>query len=193
MAKAKTTTSSAKPRLESLYLDTIRHELKTELGYKNLFEVPKLTKIVINSGVGKAKDDKKMFDLVINNITKIAGQAPIQTAAKNSIAGFKLREGNKIGVKVTLRKDNMYYLLDRLINIILPRLRDFHGVSLSAFDRQGNYSLGFSDQSIFPELTFDETTTIHGLQINFIFRTKSPKDSTMLLKKFGMPFEKEKN
>lgn len=193
MVKEKTTVTSVKPRLEALYLETVRQELLKELGYKNLFEVPKLTKIVINSGLGKAKDDKKMFELVINNITKIAGQAPIETVAKNSIAGFKLREGNKIGVKVTLRKDNMYHLLDRLINIILPRLRDFHGVSRSAFDKQGNYSLGFSDQSIFPELSFDETTTIHGLQVNFIFRTKNPSDSALLLEKFGMPFEKEKN
>ncbi len=191
MATKTTTTSTAKPRLETLYKNTIRPELTKELGYSNLHQVPKLEKIVINSGIGKAKDDKKMFDLVINNITKITGQAPIETVAKNSIAGFKLREGNKIGVKVTLRKDRMYEFLDRLINIVLPRLRDFHGVSLKAFDKSGNYSIGISDQSIFPELTFEETTTIHGLQVNLVFQTEKPSDTILLLKKFGMPFEKE--
>ena len=182
---------TSKPRLETLYKVTIRPELVKELGYNNLHQVPKLEKIVINSGIGKAKDDKKMFDLVINNITKITGQSPIETVAKNSIAGFKLREGNKIGVKVTLRKDRMYEFLDRLINIVLPRLRDFHGVSLKAFDKSGNYSIGISDQSIFPELTFEETTTIHGLQVNLVFQTEKPTDTILLLKKFGMPFEKE--
>ena len=180
-----------KPKLQSLYLDSIRSELVKELGYSNLHQVPKLEKIVINSGIGKAKDDKKMFDLVINNITKITGQSPVETVAKNSIAGFKLREGNKIGVKVTLRKDRMYEFLDRFVNIILPRLRDFHGVSLKAFDKQGNYSIGISDQSIFPELNFEETTTIHGLQINFVFQSLKATDNLALLKKFGMPFEKE--
>ncbi len=191
MATKTTNEASTRPRLEVLYNDVIRPELVSELGYSNIHEAPKLEKIVINSGIGRSKDDKKMFDLVINNITKITGQAPVETVAKNSIAGFKLREGNKIGVKVTLRKDRMYEFLDRLINIVLPRLRDFHGVSLKAFDKSGNYSIGITDQSIFPELTFDETTLIHGLQVNLVFQTKKSTDTISLLKKFGMPFQKE--
>lgn len=178
-------------RLKELYLNTIKKELQQELKLTNEFQVPLLDKIVINSGVGKAKDDKKTIETVINTITKITGQMPVETVAKNSIAGFKLREGNKIGVKVTLRREKMYEFTDRLINIVLPRLRDFHGVSLKAFDQQGNYSLGIVDQSVFPELTFEETTTSHGLQINFVFRSINPEHSMLLLKKFGMPFSKE--
>jgi large subunit ribosomal protein L5 len=118
-------------------------------------------------------------------------QQPVQTVAKNSIAGFKLREGNKIGLKVTLRGDRMYEFLDRVITVVLPRLRDFHGVSLKAFDRQGNYSLGFTDQSVFPELSFEETTTAHGLQVVIVINSQGKEQSKALLEKFGMPFEKE--
>jgi large subunit ribosomal protein L5 len=162
-----------------------------ELGLANAHQVPKLEKITLNIGLGKSKDDKKMFEVATNTLTKITGQKPMETMAKLSIANFKLREGNKIGLKVTLRGDKMYEFLDRLVTIVLPRLRDFHGVSKKAFDRQGNYSFGMTDQSVFPELTFEETTTAHGLQAVFTIKSQSPEHSKALLEKFGMPFEKE--
>ena len=154
-------------------------------------QVPTLEKIVLNVGLGKAKDDKKTIEVAANTLRKITGQAPVDTFAKNSIAGFKLREGNKIGIKVTLRGDKMYEFMDRLVNIVLPRLRDFHGVSTKAFDKSGNFSIGLTDQSVFPELTFDETTTTHGLQAVFVIKSHEPAHAKALLEKFGMPFEKE--
>ncbi len=153
--------------------------------------VPRLDKIVVNSGLGKAKDDKRLLEIAANTITKITGQKPIDTKAKNSIATFKLREGNKIGLKVTLRGDRMYEFADRIISIVLPRLRDFHGVS-SKFDKQGNYSLGLQDQSVFPELTFEEISTAHGLQVTFVMKAIEPAHGRALLEKFGMPFIKER-
>ncbi len=131
------------------------------------------------------------MEVATNTLRKITGQHPVETLAKNSIAGFKLREGNKVGLKVTLRGDRMYEFTDRIITLVLPRLRDFHGVKASAFDGQGNYSLGFVDQSVFPELSFEETTTPHGLQVVFVINGKSKEHSRALLEKFGMPFEKE--
>jgi large subunit ribosomal protein L5 len=125
-----------------------------------------------------------------NTISKITGQQPIQTTARKSIASFKLREGNKIGLKVTLRGEKMYEFADRVINIVLPRLRDFHGVSAKAFDKQGNYSLGFTDQSVFPELSYEETATPHGMQLIFVINAKSPEHSRALLEAFGLPFQK---
>jgi large subunit ribosomal protein L5 len=178
------------PRLRRQYL-AAQKDLQTELSLKNINEAPKLEKIVINSGLGKAKDEKRLMEVATNTLRKISGQQPIQTTAKNSIAGFKLREGNKIGLKVTLRGDHMYEFADRLINIVLPRLRDFRGVSLKAFDRQGNYSIGLTDQSVFPELTFEETSPAHGLQVNFVINAKEPAHARALLEKLGMPFEKE--
>ena len=188
MAKTAATTQA---RLRSEYNEKFAAELKTELGLANAHQVPKLEKITLNIGLGKSKDDKKMFEVATNTLTKITGQKPMETTAKLSIANFKLREGNKIGLKVTLRGDKMYEFLDRLVNIVLPRLRDFHGVSNKAFDRQGNFSLGMTDQSVFPELTFDETTTAHGLQAVFTIKCDKPEDAKALLQKFGMPFEKE--
>lgn len=179
-------------RLRLQYNQTIAAELQKELGLKNLHQVPKLEKIVVNVGLGKAKDDKKLIEVAKNTLRKITGQQPVETVAKNSIAGFKLREGNKIGLKVTLRGDKMYEFLDRVITIVLPRLRDFHGVSKKAFDGQGNYSLGFTDQSVFPELTFEETTTAHGLQVVCVINSEEKAHSRALLEKFGMPFEKER-
>jgi large subunit ribosomal protein L5 len=178
-------------RLREQYNSKIAAELQKDLGLVNAHQVPKLEKITLNIGLGKAKDDKKMFEVATNTLTKITGQKPQETVAKLSIANFKLREGNKIGLKVTLRGDKMYEFLDRLISIVLPRLRDFHGVSNKAFDRQGNYSFGMNDQSVFPELTFEETTTAHGLQAVFTIKSQSPAHSKALLEKFGMPFEKE--
>jgi len=179
------------PRLRVLYKTTIVPELEKELSLKNVHQVPELEKIVINVGLGKAKDDKKLMEVAGNTLRKITGQQPIDTVAKNSIAGFKLREGNKIGIKVTLRADKMYEFMDRVINLVIPRLRDFHGVSPRSFDKQGNYAIGFTDQSVFPELSFEETTTAHGLQVIFVIRAQETAHSRALLEKFGLPFEKE--
>lgn len=182
---------STRPRLRAEYSATIAPELLTELKLANMHQVPRLQKIVINIGLGKAKDDKKLMEVATNTIRKITGQQPIETTARLSIATFKLREGNKIGLKVTLRGDRMYEFLDRLITIVMPRLRDFHGVSAKAFDKQGNYSLGMTDQSVFPELTFEETTTVHGLQAVMVIKCEEQAHARALLEKFGMPFEKE--
>lgn len=190
---AKATPAADGARLRVLYDTTIAKELKQELGLKNVHEVPKLEKVIVNIGLGKAKDDKKIMETATNTLRKITGQQPIQTAAKNSIAGFKLREGNKIGLKVTLRGERMYEFMDRVITLVLPRLRDFHGASARAFDRQGNYAIGFTDQSVFPELSFEETTPAHGLQAIFIINCKEPSQARALLEKFGLPFEKERS
>lgn len=178
-------------RLYLLYKQQLVDELQAELHLKNRHEVPRLEKIVINTGLGRAQDDKRVMEVANNTIRKITGQQPQPTIAKKSIASFKLRQGSKIGLKVTLRGTRMYEFLDRLINIILPRLRDFHGLSLDAFDNTGNYSLGFIDQSAFPELSFEETSPAHGLQVGLVIKCKKPAHSRVLLEKFGIPFEKE--
>lgn len=185
-------TTLTRPRLKELFLSQYSTELFKELGLKNIMQVPSLEKIVINVGLGRAKDDKRQLEAANNTLRKITGQQPIDTLAKLSIASFKLREGNKIGLKVTLRGDRMYEFMDRLINIVLPRLRDFHGVSATAFDKGGNYSIGIPEQSVFPELTFEETSTVHGLQAVFVIKSEKPGHSRALLEKFGMPFSKEK-
>lgn len=179
------------PRLKHRYNDTIRKELQEELQLNNIHEVPVLEKIVVNVGLGRAKDDKKLLEVAGNTVKKITGQHPVELVAKKSVAGFKLREGNKIGLKVTLRGDRMYEFADRLISLILPRLRDFRGVKAKAFDASGNYSIGIADQSVFPELTYEETTTVHGLQAVFVIRCQQPEHARALLEKFGMPFEKK--
>src|SRR5579864_2718255 len=145
-------------RLKADYQGKLVKELQKELKLANVHEVPRLIKIVVNVGLGRAKDDKKAMEAATNTLRKITGQQPVETVAKKAIASFKLREGNKIGLKVTLRGDRMYEFMDRLIAIVLPRLRDFHGVKTGAFDKSGNYSIGLTDQSVFPELSFDETT-----------------------------------
>lgn len=190
MAEAVKARSHAPSRLNHQFTSEYAVQLQKELELKNPHDVPKMEKIVVNVGLGKAKDDKKIMEVATNTLRKITGQQPIETIAKQSIASFKLREGNKIGLKVTLRGDQMYEFMDRLINVVLPRLRDFHGVSSRSFDKSGNYSLGLVDQSVFPELTFDETTTTHGLQVVFVIKSKSPEHSKAMLTKFGMPFEK---
>ncbi|MEJ0072975.1 MAG: 50S ribosomal protein L5 [Candidatus Saccharibacteria bacterium] len=198
MAAAKTPAKTKAPksdkyiaRLQADYTDKFVAELQKELELKNIHQVPRLEKIVVNVGLGRAKDDKKTIEAAKNTLRKITGQAPVETVAKNSIAGFKLREGNMIGLKLTLRGERMYEFMDRLLNIVLPRLRDFHGVSAKAFDKQGNYSIGMTDQSVFPELTFEETTTAHGLQVVFVIKSQNRDHARALLTKFGMPFEKE--
>jgi len=182
-----------KARLKQAYKDTYVAELQKELKLSNVNEVPKIEKIVINVGLGRAKDDKKYMEVATTTLSKITGQKPVATVAKQSIAGFKLREGNKIGLKVTLRDEMMYEFLDRLINVVLPRLRDFHGVKRKAFDGQGNYSIGIDDQTVFPEINFEDAPITHGLQIIVVTTGNDAQQAKALLTKFGMPFEKDPN
>lgn len=177
-------------RLKALYQDKYAGDLRDELKLKNINQAPRLEKIIINAGLGRAKDDKRLLEVATNTLRKISGQQPIRTTARASIAGFKLRAGSQVGLKVTLRGDRMYEFADRLISLVLPRLRDFHGVSLKSFDSQGNYSLGLSDQSVFPELTFEDTATPHGLQVVFVISNQGKEHSRALLEKLGLPFEK---
>ncbi|MGH7156516.1 MAG: 50S ribosomal protein L5 [Candidatus Saccharimonadales bacterium] len=177
-------------RLKQLYDDKYSAELMKDLGLKNIFEAPRLEKIVISVGLGKAKDEKRLLEVAANTLRKITGQQPVETAARKSIAAFKLREGSKIGLKVTLRGERMYEFADRFINIILPRLRDFHGLSASSFDKQGNYSVGLTDQSVFPELTFEDTSSPHGLQVIFNIKANNAEHARALLEKLGIPFER---
>jgi len=180
------------PRLKALYTSTYAKELQAELGLSNINEVPKLEKIVVSVGIGKNKDDKHHYEVVRNTVVKITGQSPVDRMAKKSIAGFKIRAGmNRVGLSVTLRDARMYEFLDRLVNVSLPRVRDFHGVSKKAFDKGGNYNLGVTDQSIFAELSFEETQHIHGLQVTFVMKNGNKVSSRALLEKFGVPFEKE--
>ena len=188
---AKATTSTA-PRLKALYADTYVKELQAELDLVNVNQVPALEKIVVSVGTGKVKDDKRMLEAVKNTLTKVTGQAPVERLAKKSIATFKIRAGMgaPVGIYVTLRGARMYEFLDRLVNVTLPRVRDFHGVG-TKFDKGGNYNLGITDQSIFPELTFEETQLVHGMQITFAIKNGNKVASRALLEKFGLPFEKE--
>jgi large subunit ribosomal protein L5 len=188
----KTATTLAAPRLKALYSTQYRGELQTELQLENVHQVPKLEKITVSVGTGKKKDDKRHLETVKNTVAKVTGQAPIERLAKKSIATFKIRAnmGAPVGVSVTLRGNRMYEFLDRLANVALPRVRDFHGVKAKAFDRQGNYSLGIVEQSIFPELSFEETQLLHGLQVTFTIDSQDKAHSRALLEKFGIPFEK---
>lgn len=187
--KAATTTT---PRLKAFYKDTFVKELQAELKLGNVHQVPKLEKIVVSVGIGKNKDDKKYYEVVKNTLNKITGQAPVDRMAKKSIAGFKIRAGmNRVGINVTLRGARMYEFLDRFTNVVLPRVRDFHGVPVKAFDTSGNYNYGVVEQSIFPELSFEETQVLHGLQVTFAIKNEAPAHSRALLEKFGIPFEKQ--
>lgn len=189
---AKATSTAATPRLKALYKTQFTKELQAELNLANVHQVPKLEKIVVSVGIGKNKDDKRFYEVVKNTLEKVTGQHPVDRMAKKSIAGFKIRAGmNRVGISVTLRGARMYEFLDRLSNIALPRVRDFHGIGPKGFDKGGNYNLGIVEQSIFPELTFEETQVLHGLQVTFNIRNEDPAHSRALLEKFGMPFEKE--
>ena len=190
MAEVKKLARSTTPRLKELYRSTLIEELKKELSLSSNHQVPKLSKVVVNVGLGRAQGDKKVLEAAANTLRKVTGQQPVPAYAKKSIASFKLREGSQIGLKVTLRDARAYEFTDRVINIVLPRLRDFRGVKNGAFDKQGNYSLGFIDQSVFPELSFEETTTAHGLQVTFVVDNGGEEASRALLTKLGMPFEK---
>ncbi len=175
-------------RLRTHYDTVVRKALQTEFDYKNPMQVPKLEKIVINMGVGEAAQDAKKIDSALAELTAITGQKPVVTRAKKSIAQFKLREGQVVGCKVTLRADRMYEFLDRLVNIALPRVRDFRGVPGKSFDGRGNYSLGLKEQIVFPEINYDQVEAIRGMDIIFVTTAKSDKEAKALLKGFDMPF-----
>jgi large subunit ribosomal protein L5 len=177
------------PRLQQRYQDEIRPELSNQLGITNPMAIPKLTKIVVNMGVGSAVADKKNLEIAFDAMADIAGQRPVMTLSRKSIAGFKLREGMPIGCKVTLRRARMYEFLDRLISIVLPRVRDFRGISRTAFDGQGNYSLGLSEQLVFPELNPDKYTKPQGMNITICTTASENDHALLLLTLMGMPFK----
>ncbi len=179
------------PRLRKFYDETVRKQLSEEFGYKNAMQVPKLEKIVINMGVGEAAGDQKKLDAAVGDLTAIAGQRPVRTRAKKAIAGFKIREGQAIGCKVTLRKARMYEFLDRLVTIALPRVRDFRGIPGNrGFDGRGNYSLGLKEQIVFPEINYDKVDTVRGMDIVFVTTAKTDKEAKALLTAFQLPFQK---
>ncbi|MGJ3233821.1 50S ribosomal protein L5 [Marivirga sp.] len=183
----------ANPRLKELYLGEIIPALKGKFQYSSAMEVPKLTKIVINKGIGAATADKKLVDTGVEELTMITGQKAVPTYAKNSISNFKLREGMPIGAKVTLRGEKMYEFLDRLLSVSLPRVRDFQGVKDKGFDGRGNYTLGVKEQIIFPEISIDKVSTISGMDITFVTTAKTDEESYELLKAFGTPFASKNN
>ena len=177
-------------RYQKLYEEVIIPNLMKDLGIKNIMECPKLEKIIVNMGVGEATQNTKLIDAAMNDLTIITGQKPIIRKAKKSEAGFKLREGMPIGLKVTLRSERMYEFLDRLISIVLPRVRDFEGVPANAFDGRGNYSLGLRDQLVFPEIDFDKVDKLLGMSITIVSSAKDDESGKALLSGFGMPFQK---
>jgi large subunit ribosomal protein L5 len=177
-------------RLFDFYKTSVVPELSKRFGYKNVFQVPKLEKISINIGVGAATQDPKMIDGIVKDLENIAGQKVVVTKAKKSVSNFKLREGMKIGCKVTLRKARMYEFLDRLINVAIPRIRDFRGVPDKAFDGNGNYTLGIKEHAIFPEINIDNIGKLFGMDITFVTTAESDDEAKELLKSFGMPFVK---
>ena len=177
-------------RLQQKYNETVKPSLMKEYNYSSVMEAPKLVKVVINMGVGDAIANAKLLDEAVEEMTLIAGQKPVITKAKKSIANFKLREGMAIGCKVTLRGERMYEFLDKLFNISLPRVRDFRGVSTTAFDGRGNYTLGVKEQLIFPEINFDKVNKVRGMDIVIVTTAKTNKEAQSLLRELGMPFAK---
>ena len=180
--------STYSPRLRTAYRDTIRAALKEEFGYKNAMMVPKLDKIVLNMGIGEAVKDSKKIKSAEADLTAIAGQKPVITKARNSIAGFRLREEMPIGVKVTLRGDRMYEFFDRLITVALPRVRDFRGVKASSFDGRGNYAMGIKEHIVFPEINFDQVDEVWGMDVIICTTANTDAEAKALLKHFNMPF-----
>lgn len=178
----------AKPRLKEKFVTEISGELKEKFQYKSVMQVPRLNKIVINKGIGAAVADKKLVDQGVEELTTIAGQRAVATKAKNSISNFKLREGMPIGAKVTLRGDRMYEFLDRLVSVALPRVRDFKGISDKGFDGRGNYTLGVTEQIIFPEISIEKVNRISGMDITLVTSAETDEEAFALLKALGMPF-----
>ena len=177
-------------RLKETYQNEIAAAMQAKFGYKNVMQIPKLDKIVINMGVGEAKENSKTLDSAVKDLEIIAGQKVVVTRAKKSVANFKIREGMPIGCKVTLRGDKMYEFADRLINLALPRVRDFRGVSADAFDGRGNYALGIKEQLIFPEIEYDKVDKVRGMDVIFVITAHTDEEARELLRLFGMPFKK---
>ena len=177
-------------RLYEKYKKDVVNAMMTKFGYKSIMEVPKLEKVIINMGVGDAVTNAKLLDSAVNDMTLIAGQKPVVTRAKKSIAGFRLREGMPIGAKVTLRGDRLYHFVDKLFNVSLPRVRDFRGVSDKAFDGRGNYTLGLKEQLIFPEIEYDKVDKVRGMDIVFVTTANTDEEARELLTLLGMPFRK---
>lgn len=184
--------ADSKPRMQQRYEDTIRQAMVDKHGYINPHQIPRVEKITLNMGVGSAIGDKKILDLAIDAMTQIAAQKPVVTNARKSIANFRLREGMPIGCMVTLRRQRMYEFLDRLISLVLPRVRDFRGISRKAFDGNGNYTLGLTEQLVFPELNPDKFTRPQGMNITIVTSAKSNDEGRDLLEMFGMPFKQDK-
>lgn len=180
----------AEARLSTEYKEKIISSLQEQFEYENVMAVPKVEKIVINCGVGEAVENEKILDTVVDNIAKITGQRPVTTKAKKSISNFKVREGLAVGCKVTLRGTQMYEFLDRLINLALPRTRDFQGVPDKSFDGRGNYTLGIKEHTIFPEINTEEVDHVHGLDVTFVTTAETDEEAYALLEQFGMPFQK---
>ena len=178
----------AKTRLQEKYLSEVVPAMQDKFQYKNIMEIPKVVKVVINMGVGEAVTNSKALESAVADMTKIAGQKPVITKAKKSIANFKVRQGMALGAKVTLRGDRMYYFLDKLMNLALPRVRDFRGVSATAFDGRGNYALGLKEQLIFPEIDYDKIDKLRGMDIIVVTTAKTDEEARELLKLLGMPF-----
>jgi len=179
------------PRLKKKYLEEVVPALQKQFGYKSIMQVPRLTKIAVNQGVGAAIVDKKLIDTGVEEMTQITGQRAVQTISKKDISNFKLRKGMPIGVRVTLRKDRMYEFLDRLISVAVPRVRDFRGINEKGFDGRGNYTFGVSEQIIFPEIDIDKISKISGMDITFVTTARTDKECMALLKEFGLPFKNQ--
>ena len=177
-------------RLQEKYNNQVAPAMMEKFGYKNIMEIPKLDKIVINMGVGNAKENPKGLEKAVEEMELISGQKPVITRARKSVANFKLREGMPIGAKVTLRSDKMYYFLDKLVSVSLPRVRDFRGVNPNAFDGRGNYALGLKEQIIFPEIEYDKIDQVRGMDVIFVTTAKTDEEARELLKLLGMPFSK---
>ena len=176
-------------RLETFYRETVAPSLQEQFSYKSAMEVPRLTKITLNMGIGEASVDKKIVEAAVRDLSLIAGQKPVVTLAKKAIAGFKLREGMPIGCKVTLRRDNMYEFLDRLVNFAIPRIRDFRGLSAKGFDGQGNYNMGITEQIAFPEIDYDKIDKLRGMNISFTTTARTQEEGRALLSAFQFPFK----
>ena len=178
------------PRLKKVYKETIAPELFKEMGYTSTMQIPAIKKVVVSMGVGEALTNKKLLDAAVADLTQITGQKAVKTKAKKSIANFKLREGNEVGAMVTLRGDIMYEFLDRLINVAFPRIKDFRGIKATGFDGHGNFSVGITEQLIFPEIDFDKVVKIAGMNITFVTSANTDAEAKALLTKFNMPFRK---
>ena len=178
-------------RLKDLYFSELREKLKNKFELKNIFEVPKIKKIILNMGIGEGKDDSKLIDKALEDLTLISGQKAVKTKSKKAISGFKIREGMPLGVKVTLRNKIMYEFLDRLVNIAIPRIRDFRGLNSKSFDGNGNYALGLKEQFVFPEIEYDNVDSARGMDIIFVTSAKSDEEAKELLNGFDFPFNKQ--